>query len=57
LVFSQFVTLFLTPVVYIYMEEATQWTTRVFRRRHRVKSDEIVPTHGSIPSTRPGLHG
>jgi HAE1 family hydrophobic/amphiphilic exporter-1 len=39
LVFSQFVTLFLTPVFYIYMEEAKNWTARVFGRRHAVEPE------------------
>ena len=30
--FSQVVTLFLTPVVYIYMEDAKAWGTRIFGR-------------------------
>jgi HAE1 family hydrophobic/amphiphilic exporter-1 len=32
LFFSQIVTLFLTPVVYLYLENARQWSTRAFRR-------------------------
>jgi hydrophobic/amphiphilic exporter-1 (mainly G- bacteria), HAE1 family len=35
LVFSQIVTLFLNPVVYIYMEQAKNWSTRVFSKKHR----------------------
>jgi hydrophobic/amphiphilic exporter-1 (mainly G- bacteria), HAE1 family len=35
LVFSQIVTLFLTPVVYIYLEQAKNWSTRVFAKKHR----------------------
>jgi hydrophobic/amphiphilic exporter-1 (mainly G- bacteria), HAE1 family len=35
LVFSQIVTLFLTPVVYIYMEQASNWSTRLFGKKHR----------------------
>jgi hydrophobic/amphiphilic exporter-1 (mainly G- bacteria), HAE1 family len=37
LMFSQLVTLFLTPVVYIYLEQAQHWSARVFgkgKRRH-----------------------
>ena len=35
LAFSQVVTLFLTPVFYIYMEDAKRWMTRMFgRKRH-----------------------
>jgi Cu/Ag efflux pump CusA len=33
LFFSQIVTLFLTPVVYIYMEDARLWCGRVFGRK------------------------
>jgi HAE1 family hydrophobic/amphiphilic exporter-1 len=43
LIFSQVVTLFLTPVVYIYMEQAKHWSTRVFgKKRHEIP--EVVPT-------------
>ena len=43
LVFSQIVTLFLTPVVYIYMEQAQHWSRRVFgKKRHELP--EAVPT-------------
>jgi HAE1 family hydrophobic/amphiphilic exporter-1 len=34
LAFSQVVTLFLTPVVYIYLEDAKQWGTGLFSRKH-----------------------
>jgi len=54
LLFSQFVTLFLTPVVYIYMEQATQWSARVFSRKRRAES---APSSGSIPSEPSGAHG
>jgi hydrophobic/amphiphilic exporter-1 (mainly G- bacteria), HAE1 family len=44
LAFSQIVTLFLTPVFYIYMEDAKAWGTRVFgRKRH----DETEPGSSS----------
>jgi hydrophobic/amphiphilic exporter-1 (mainly G- bacteria), HAE1 family len=43
LVFSQVVTLFLTPVVYIYMEQAKQWSTRLFGKKRR-EIPEVVPT-------------
>ncbi len=50
LVFSQVVTLYLTPVFYIYMESFQQWTGRVFHRRRRPKLIEpaarpLVPEH------------
>jgi len=43
LIFSQVVTLFLTPVVYIYMEQAKHWSTRVFGKKHH-EIPEAVPT-------------
>jgi HAE1 family hydrophobic/amphiphilic exporter-1 len=46
LAFSQIVTLFLTPVVYIYLEDAKQWGTRTLGRKH---SEGDAP----IPSQRP----
>ncbi len=45
LMFSQVVTLFLTPVVYIYMEQAKDWSTRTFGKRRRVEP-EVIPTAG-----------
>ena len=45
--FSQFVTLFLTPVFYIYMEQAKDWSTRIFGKRRRV-APEVVPTAGPV---------
>jgi HAE1 family hydrophobic/amphiphilic exporter-1 len=43
LIFSQAVTLFLNPVVYIYLEQAKQWSTRVFgKKRHEIP--EGIPT-------------
>jgi HAE1 family hydrophobic/amphiphilic exporter-1 len=50
LVFSQFVTLFLTPVFYIYMEQAQQWGARVFGRKHGVESETGPSPHGPVPS-------
>src|SRR5712692_3257350 len=47
LMFSQVVTLYLTPVVYLYMEEATQWMARVFGRKHAAEADS---SHGPVPS-------
>jgi HAE1 family hydrophobic/amphiphilic exporter-1 len=51
LIFSQMVTLLLTPVFYIYMEQATQWGTRTFRRRHSVPEAGIE--QGPVSSTGP----
>src|SRR5580704_3261304 len=54
LMFSQVVTLFLTPVVYIYMEQAKQWSARVFgKRRHR--SAEPAPSSEGHVTGTPGL--
>jgi HAE1 family hydrophobic/amphiphilic exporter-1 len=47
LMFSQVVTLFLTPVVYIYLEQAKGWSTRIFGKRRRVAL-EAVPTAGPL---------
>jgi hypothetical protein len=44
LAFSQIVTLFLTPVVYIYMEQAKQWMSRVFGRKRPVEFDFVPPS-------------
>jgi HAE1 family hydrophobic/amphiphilic exporter-1 len=41
LVFSQIVTLFLTPVVYIYMEDAKNWSTRLFGKKHREMPEPV----------------
>jgi len=49
LVFSQVVTLFLTPVVYIYMEQAKQWTARVFGRRRELDDEPVPPARGPVP--------
>jgi len=48
LMFSQMVTLFLTPVVYIYLEQAQQWSARVFGKKRHAPA-EAVPTTGSVP--------
>jgi HAE1 family hydrophobic/amphiphilic exporter-1 len=52
LFFSQIVTLFLTPVVYIYLEDAKLWFVRVFGRKSHIEP-EVTPAmaraahHGS----------
>ena len=51
LVFSQIVTLFLTPVVYIYMEDAKLWGTRLFGRKRRGESET---SQGQIPTSPMG---
>jgi HAE1 family hydrophobic/amphiphilic exporter-1 len=53
LIFSQFVTLFLTPVFYIYMEQASNWVGKLSRRKPTLESD-LSPTPGHGPT--PGSH-
>jgi hydrophobic/amphiphilic exporter-1 (mainly G- bacteria), HAE1 family len=50
LAFSQLVTLFLTPVFYIYMEDAKQWGARVFGRKRDVESEAGPTSPGQFPS-------
>jgi hydrophobic/amphiphilic exporter-1 (mainly G- bacteria), HAE1 family len=50
LVFSQIVTLFLTPVVYIYMEDAKLWATRMFGRKGHGEPEADSSSRGSIPT-------
>jgi HAE1 family hydrophobic/amphiphilic exporter-1 len=47
LFFSQIVTLFLTPVVYIYMERARLWVNTLFGRRHAA---DAAVAHGPVSS-------
>jgi HAE1 family hydrophobic/amphiphilic exporter-1 len=51
LFFSQIVTLFLTPVVYIYLEKARLWTRRLLARDHATEFDAASVAVGSISST------
>src|SRR2546426_2365875 len=48
LFFSQIVTLFLTPVVYLYMEKARLWTRDLVARRHTPEYDVASSSAGSI---------
>jgi HAE1 family hydrophobic/amphiphilic exporter-1 len=50
LAFSQLVTLFLTPVFYIYMEDVKLWGTRLFGRKGHDKADVDTSSHGPISS-------
>src|ERR1700674_3761850 len=50
LVFSQIVTLFLTPVVYIYMEDAKLWASQMFGRKRRGESAADSSSQGPIPT-------
>jgi HAE1 family hydrophobic/amphiphilic exporter-1 len=52
LAFSQVVTLFLTPVFYIYMEEVKVWGTRLFGRKGPGEPDVDPSSHGPL-STGP----
>ena len=49
LAFSQVVTLFLTPVFYIYMEQAKEWTSSVFGKRRDVTPEPAPSSHGPMP--------
>jgi HAE1 family hydrophobic/amphiphilic exporter-1 len=48
LMFSQLVTLFLTPVVYIYMEQAKNWSSRVFGKKRHELPEAIPGPEGRI---------
>jgi HAE1 family hydrophobic/amphiphilic exporter-1 len=49
LVFSQVVTLFLTPVVYIYMEQAQRWGARTFGRKRHGGAEAAPAVGGHLP--------
>jgi hypothetical protein len=44
LVLSQLVTLYLTPVFYVYMEQAQQWLGRRARRAERAPATTTAPS-------------
>jgi HAE1 family hydrophobic/amphiphilic exporter-1 len=50
LALSQLVTLFLTPVFYIYMEDAKLWATRAFGRKGDPEQDAGPEPSGPLPS-------
>jgi AcrB/AcrD/AcrF family len=50
LFFSQIVTLFLTPVVYIYLEKVRLWTRRFLVRKHVADFDAAAASARSISS-------
>jgi HAE1 family hydrophobic/amphiphilic exporter-1 len=50
LAFSQLVTLFLTPVFYIYMEDAKRWGAQAFGRKRDVAPESGPSSSGRIPS-------
>jgi len=54
LLFSQVVTLFLTPVLYIYMEQGKDWASRAFGKRHREEVDPIPVSGGGASGGAPG---
>jgi HAE1 family hydrophobic/amphiphilic exporter-1 len=49
LAFSQLVTLFLTPVFYIYMEDAKRWGAQVFGSKRDAESETGPSSSGQIP--------
>jgi hydrophobic/amphiphilic exporter-1 (mainly G- bacteria), HAE1 family len=49
LAFSQVVTLFLTPVFYIYMEDAKQWGRRMFGRKRHLEPEAGTSSQGPLP--------
>jgi HAE1 family hydrophobic/amphiphilic exporter-1 len=51
LAFSQVVTLFLTPVFYIYMEDLKLWGGRLFSRKHRAEPETGPSSPGPLPSS------
>jgi HAE1 family hydrophobic/amphiphilic exporter-1 len=50
LAFSQLVTLFLTPVFYIYMEDAKQWGARVFTHQRGAESEAHLSSSDRFPT-------
>jgi HAE1 family hydrophobic/amphiphilic exporter-1 len=50
LAFSQLVTLFLTPVFYIYMEDVKRWGTQAFGRKHGDEVGGVSSSPGQLPS-------
>ncbi len=48
LLFSQIVTLFLTPVFYIYMEQSKDWLGRAFGKKAADAPGPITPSHGPL---------
>jgi hydrophobic/amphiphilic exporter-1 (mainly G- bacteria), HAE1 family len=50
LAFSQLVTLFLTPVFYIYMEDVKRWGTHAFGRKHGDEVGGVSSSPGQLPS-------
>jgi len=48
LIFSQAVTLFLNPVVYIYLEQAKGWSARVFGKRRHERTEGLPTPEGRV---------
>jgi hydrophobic/amphiphilic exporter-1 (mainly G- bacteria), HAE1 family len=48
LIFSQAVTLFLNPVVYIYLEQAKGWSARVFGRKRHEMPEALTTPEGRV---------
>jgi HAE1 family hydrophobic/amphiphilic exporter-1 len=53
LLFSQVVTLLLTPVLYIYMDQAKDGIARMFGKRRVVGSEPAPTAHGPVGSSGP----
>jgi hydrophobic/amphiphilic exporter-1 (mainly G- bacteria), HAE1 family len=51
LIFSQAVTLFLNPVVYIYLEQAKNWSARVFGKKGHELPEAVPPSGGRVGGT------
>jgi multidrug efflux pump len=45
LLFSQLLTLYTTPVVYLYLDRLQLWCTRRYRRRHQGLAVEVDQGH------------
>ena len=45
LLFSQLLTLYTTPVVYLYLDRLQLWCTRLYRRRHQGLAAEVDQGH------------
>jgi HAE1 family hydrophobic/amphiphilic exporter-1 len=54
LLFSQFLTLFVTPVFFIYMDEFQGWLTRTFSRRRRAEERARIAGEKPVPTLARG---
>jgi hypothetical protein len=53
LIFSQGVTLLITPVLYIYMEQAKEAVGRLFRKRHVIVPEPAAISNGPMAGGGP----